>query len=194
MRTLTLGRSGDGSTPGTATPSATAAEEVPSPPADNALVTEEASLSFGERELEGRDKVHLGVVLRGDPRTSLTAFCVSEGIELLVISTRMAGKLKKTLTGGSVSGYLIDKAPCPCLVAPMRAFGVGTEDEEGPLSPMTSATDGEWTAAAGGISPPGVASPTTGGTVAELQAALAERDRTIEALRRELEELQAAAH
>jgi hypothetical protein len=34
---------------------------------------------------------------QGDPRSALTSFCESEDIELLVISTRSGGKIRKKL-------------------------------------------------------------------------------------------------
>jgi nucleotide-binding universal stress UspA family protein len=165
-------------------------------------VTEESSLEFGAKELAGWENVHLGVVLRGDPRTALTTFCESEGIELLVISTRIASFIRKTLTGGSVSGYLIDKAPCPCLVAPLKSLNVSTEDEEGPLSPSGGSGDGvEWGIAGGtgGNSPVSSLPPPQGQqqysltSVEALQAQLAEKDKLIEVLRDEVARLRLAA-
>ncbi len=169
------------------------------------VVTEETSLEFGAKELSGWDNVHLGVVLRGDPRTALTSFCESEGIELLVISTRIASFIRKTLTGGSVSGYLIDKAPCPCLVAPLKSMHIGSDEEEGPLSPSVSGDGVEWAPVGGrggggggtaGASPTagkGSLSPHKVQGVEALQAQLAEKDKLIESLRDEVARLRLAA-
>lgn len=103
------------------------------------------------------------------------SFCVSEGIELLVLSTRTGGRLRKTLSGGSVSGFVMDKAPCPCLIIPNKALGV-VDDE--PLSPVIDdvAEEGpEWEdVAVGGGSP--------GSLVTMLRAQLEEKDKLIEAL------------
>jgi nucleotide-binding universal stress UspA family protein len=169
-------------------------------------VTEENSLEFGAKELAGWENLHLGVVLRGDPRTALTSFCVSEGIELLVISTRIASFLKKTLTGGSVSGYLIDKAPCPCLVAPLKSLNVVSDEEgETPLSPSVSGDGIEWGPPAGfgprsaggtgGTSPEGSLSPLQQQvlSVEALQAQLVEKNKLIEVLRDEVSKLRLAA-
>ncbi|KAG7673235.1 hypothetical protein Ndes2437B_g01362 [Nannochloris sp. 'desiccata'] len=171
-------------------------------------VTEESSLEFGAKELAGWENLHLGVVLRGDPRTALTTFCESEGIELLVISTRIAGFIRKTLTGGSVSGYLIDKAPCPCLVAPMK-LNIGSEEEEGPLSSSASGDHVEWAPVVSGGG--GRRNTSGGGTVGTspesplsapqqqilnvemLQAQIAEKDKLIEVLRDEVAKLRLAA-
>ena len=175
------------------------------PPLHSEDVTEESSLSFGAKELAGYKEVHLGVVLKGDPRTSLVSFCASEGIELLVISTRLAGFIRKTLSGGSVSGYLIDKAPCPCLVAPLKFLGMASEEDGGgsgggggnngtggALSPMTM-THGEGTSmdvaewGVGGSSPVSPMSPSQSTVVLdELRGQLAEKDKIIAALREEL--------
>ena len=207
LRTITLGLASDSSASAAAT--AATAGNTASDDLDHQLsiarrtfsdeVTEESSLEFGAKELAAWENVHLGVVLRGDPRTALTSFCESEGIELLVISTRIASFIRKTLSGGSVSGYLIDKAPCPCLVAPLKALHVGTEEEEGPLSPSASG-DGaaEWVpvsksggSTAGG-SPESSLSPQQL-NVEALQAQLAEKDKLIEALRDEVAKLRLAA-
>lgn len=93
-------------------------------------VTEETSEAFGAKELKEFPKVNLDVVLRGDTRSSLVNFCKTEAIEILIISTRTSGRLMKTLSGGSVSAFLIDKAPCPCLVAPYKSLGLSQEQEE----------------------------------------------------------------
>lgn len=113
-------------------------------------VTEDNFVDFGAKELSGYN-VHLNVVLRGDVKSSLASFCEHEGIELLVISTRMASRIRKTLSGGSVSGYLIDHAPCPCLVLPLKAMGVSVadgEDEErdaeAVISPNSSLEPSRW--------------------------------------------------
>lgn len=105
-------------------------------------VTEDSAAEFGARELEGF-KVHLNVVLRGDPKSALPAFCEQEAIDLLVIGSRSGGlgnRIRKTLSGGSVSGHLIDNAPCPCLVVPHRYLGLTSALDEDMLgtSPMTS--------------------------------------------------------
>lgn len=159
-------------------------------------VTEENSMEFGAKELAGYN-VHLGVVLRGDPRTALVHFCETEDIELLVISTRMAGFIKKTLSGGSVSGYLIDKATCPCLVAPLKSMSAPADEEEWPLSPNSSIITNEW-AVPGTSPPPGTSpkaapiSPFDAASNTALQAQLEEKDRIIARLRQEVAEMKAA--
>ena len=72
---------------------------------------------------------HLDVGLKGDPKQSVTEFCENEGIDLLIISSRSAGRLRKTMSGGSVSSHLINKAPCPCLVFPLRFLGFSETEE-----------------------------------------------------------------
>ena len=191
IRTITLGLAD------------TAASNIPSgekgAQQPTAEVTEESSMEFGAKELAGYT-VHLGVVLRGDPRTSLVQFCETEDIELLVISTRMAGFFKKTLSGGSVSGYLIDKAPCPCLVAPLKSLSSAPDEEEWPLSPNSSIIPGDWAAPGTGVSPSGMSptvvsapiSPFDASSSGALQAQVEEKDRIIEELRKEVAELKAA--
>ncbi len=47
-------------------------------------------------------------------------------------------------SGGSVSGALIERAPCPCLTVPYKAMGLGeghTFDEEDAMSPRASAAN-----------------------------------------------------
>jgi len=63
----------------------------------------------------------------------------------------MASRIRKTLSGGSVSGYLIDHAPCPCLVLPLKALGVAVADAEeeerdgeAVLSPNSSLEPSRW--------------------------------------------------
>lgn len=95
----------------------------------------DAAPEFGARELEGY-KVQLNVVLKGEPREAIIGFCESEGIDLVVIGSRTHGVLRKKLSGGSTSGYLVDHAPCPCLVLPYRFMGLAdASDEEGGQSP-----------------------------------------------------------
>eukprot|EP00889_Picochlorum_renovo_P002132 jgi/Picre1/29162/NNA_004555.t1 len=72
---------------------------------------------------------HLDVVLKGDPKQGVAQFCEEEHIDLLIISSRSAGRLRKTFSGGSVSSYLINKVSCPCLVFPLKCLGF-TETEE----------------------------------------------------------------
>ena len=48
-------------------------------------------------------------------------------------------------SGGSVSGYLIDHAPCPCLTIPYKAMGLsaeasGGEDEVAGISPRRASS------------------------------------------------------
>ena len=86
-----------------------------------------------------------------------------------------------------MSGYLIEKAPCPCLVAPLKALGLVSEDEEGvPMSPYSS-DQAEWVPA--GTSPRLPLSPRD---IGALQEQLAEKDRTIAALREEVAQLRLA--
>ena len=178
-------------------------------------VTEEAAEFFGARELDGFPKVHLDVVLRGDPRSTLATFCESERIDLLIISTRTGGRLYKTLSGGSVSAFLIDKAPCPCFVAPYKSLGLDQEDIEEVLTPKeSSGKEVEWPidsrqeeplegSSRGGTSPSeqGTSfSKTRSGTLdptpaafAALQAQIEERDRIIAELREEIKSLRLAS-
>lgn len=209
IRTITLGLADASGTAATAAVAASAGGNSGSGPADELdrqmilgrksyldEVTEESSLEFGAKELDGweRENLHLGVVLRGDPRTALTTFCESENIELLVISTRMAGFIRKTLTGGSVSGYLIDKAPCPCLVAPLKSLHIGSEDEEGLLSGDHVDVAPVVTGGVGNSQESSLSTPEQQFlTVEALQAQLAEKDTLIEVLRDEVARLRLAA-
>lgn len=139
-------------------------------------------------------------MVQGDPRTALTSFCETEGIELLVISSRSAGRLRKTFSGGSVSGYLIDKAPCPCLVAPLKALGISAGDEEEvALSPRGSSDGLESPLQGRPLSPKEIAAEvapempddvtTLAAKVALLQTQMEEKDRIIRDLRDELASL-----
>lgn len=67
--------------------------------------------------------------MQGDPKQNVAQFCEEEHIDLLIISSRSAGRLRKTFSGGSVSSYLINKVSCPCLVFPLKCLGF-TETEE----------------------------------------------------------------
>lgn len=81
------------------------------------------------------------VILRGgssgshkesrDPRHLISQFCENYSIDLLIISSRSAGRLRKTITGGSVSSFLINKVACPCLVIPLKMLGYSGEQEMG---------------------------------------------------------------
>lgn len=180
-------------------------------------VTRDNSIQFGAAELAGY-KVELGVTLQGDPKSSITTFCESEGIELLIIGSRSGGKIRKRLSGGGVSSHLIDNAPCPCLVVPYKWMGVddgGTGDEElgsSPSSPAAASLAGWASPGAAGTSDaavqtegraalpqagaaaaegaPGGAAPSE--LLAELQKQLEEKDRTIAELRRQVQELRLA--
>lgn len=61
---------------------------------------------------------------QGDPKAAIPAWCEAEGIELVLLGTRSGGNLRKKLSGGSVSGHLIDHCPCPCLVVPYSYLGL----------------------------------------------------------------------
>jgi hypothetical protein len=131
----------------------------------------------------------------------------------LIISTRTGGRILKTLSGGSVSAYLIDKAPCPCLVVPYKALGLTTEQEEGEevLTPLGSSTvEIDWPTAgdeglravgpvAGSIADPAGASYTqslknpTPAAMAALQAQLDQKNAEIAALKAEVERLRLEA-
>lgn len=186
LRTITLGLPVPGIAPSSS-----------SEPRQEVEVTEENSEAFGSKELEGYN-VNLNVALRGDPRSALASFCESEGIELLVISSRSASRLRKTVSGGSVSGYLIDKAPCPCMVLPLKTLGL-EQVEEGFLSPRHSYEEPEIQSTnifAQSPSHPvgelGTGSATTA-TVAALQAQVAERDKIIADLREQVAKLRLEA-
>lgn len=66
-----------------------------------------------------------------DPRHLISQFCENYSIDLLIISSRSAGRLRKTITGGSVSSFLINKVSCPCLVIPLKMLGYSGEQEMG---------------------------------------------------------------
>lgn len=88
----------------------------------------------------GRD-VAKTVILKGgssgshkesrDPRHLISQFCENYSVDLLIISSRSAGRLRKTITGGSVSSFLINKVACPCLVIPLKMLGDNGEQEMG---------------------------------------------------------------
>lgn len=80
-------------------------------------------------EYMGILSVHLYAMVQGDPKQGVAQFCEEEHIDLLIISSRSAGRLRKTFSGGSVSSYLINKVSCPCLVFPLKCLGF-TETEE----------------------------------------------------------------
>jgi len=86
------------------------------------------NLGLSAQALEDFD-AHLDVVLKGDPRDKVTEFCEKEEIDLLIISSRSAGRLRKTLSGGSVSSYLINKVSCPCIVFPLKCLGFAESEE-----------------------------------------------------------------
>jgi nucleotide-binding universal stress UspA family protein len=119
-RKLALGGGGERGERGDGAAAAAAA-------ADSAAAADTAPL--GAAELAGFN-AHLNVTLKGDPRAAVASFCESADIELLIISTRTGSRLRKTLTGGSISGALIDRAPCPCFVVPFRALGLSPAEEE----------------------------------------------------------------
>jgi nucleotide-binding universal stress UspA family protein len=159
-------------------------------------VTEDATAEFGAQELAGHvGTLHLGVVLRGDPRASLAAFCEAEHMDVLVISTRAGGRIRKTLSGGSVSGHLIDHAPCPALVVPYRALNIPRDEDDEPLSPRSPPGGAALGAGLGAEGGRGSGSGGVGGlaSVAALQAALEGKDREIAELREEVRRLRLAA-
>lgn len=129
-------------------------------------------------ELLSKYDAHMDVALKGDPRNAISSFCEEEGIDLLVISSRSAGKIRKTLSGGSVSGYLIDKLKCPCLVLPLKSLGYMEEGDELGRSMTMVYDDGD-----------------TEGEEGELPASvremIREKDEKIAALQAELEKLKA---
>jgi nucleotide-binding universal stress UspA family protein len=205
-RTLTLGGGGGGGERGDGATAAAAA-------ADGAAAA--AAAPLGASELAGFN-AHLDVTLKGDPRAAVASFCEAEDIELLIISTRTGSRLRKTLTGGSISGALIDRAPCPCFVVPFRALGLSPAEEEeaagaggASFSPRGSgaavaaaAAAAELGAAAG--APPALGSrPSSTGAldaaaaaaaqVDVLRAQVAAKDAVIAELRAEVEALQLAA-
>ncbi|KDD75685.1 hypothetical protein H632_c551p2 [Helicosporidium sp. ATCC 50920] len=166
----------------------------PDAPADRGrhAVTEDNSMDFGAAELAGYD-VQLGVVLRGDPRHALAAFCEAEAVDLLLVGARRGSRLRKSLSGGSVSAALADSGACPVLVVPHVCMGLaeddGGEDSPGalhgalwggpasppsrPLSPiMGSPPKGEWEG--------------RDALVASLHAELAQKDELIRKLRQKL--------
>ena len=98
-------------------------------------------------------------------RSAVCSYCEAEGIDLLIIGTRSTNYIKKTLSGGSVSGYLVDHAPCPCLVIPYKSMGLAPEGGG-------ASADDELD----------LGSPTGLPTVDGLMAQLAEKERTIAAL------------
>lgn len=153
-------------------------------------VTADNCMLFGAKELEGFPNVHLNVCLKGDPKTALPAFCEAEGIHLLVIGTHTEGLLKKTFSGGSVSGTLVEKSPCLSLLVPYSYLGIDSyEGIDSPASPR-------------GISPRGSGNPSFGNwgsgelspapnadamaMVASLKKELTEKDKIIAQLQAEL--------
>src|SRR5690242_8055202 len=57
-----------------------------------------------------------GVVLRGRAATTIVADARDFGADLLVVGSRGHGRIESLLVG-SVSGEVVDHAPCPVLVA-----------------------------------------------------------------------------
>ena len=79
------------------------------------------------------------VLLKGtDPRNLISDFCEARSIDLLILSSRSAGRLRKTITGGSVSTYLLTHSVCPTLVIPLKSLGYTSEQELGKSLTMAS--------------------------------------------------------
>ena len=79
----------------------------------------------------GPDVAKAVVLKGGDPRSLMSEFCASKSVDLLIISSRSAGRLRKTITGGSVSSYLINNVACPSLVIPLKILGYSSSEELG---------------------------------------------------------------
>jgi nucleotide-binding universal stress UspA family protein len=164
-------------------------------------VTEDNSIEFGAAELEGFPNIHLNVTLRGDPKVALPAFCEQECIQLLVIGTHTEGLLRKTFSGGSVSGTLIEKAPCVCFSIPYKYMGLtNVDDGMGPSgsgggemvaspSSLTSPTLVGGRSGSGALSPGESAVIDVMDAVMSLQRQVEEKDQMIAALQEELERL-----
>ena len=129
---------------------------------------------------------HLDIVLKGDPKQLVTEFCENEGIDLLIISSRSAGRLRKTMSGGSVSSHLINKAPCPCLVFPLRCLGF-SETEEISRSMTMVGEDGIEETVSSEIPKGDISS-----TVEELRAELRRKNAIIETLMEEIQKLKSS--
>eukprot|EP00890_Picochlorum_soloecismus_P006040 jgi/Picsp_1/6437/NSC_03784-R2_universal stress family protein len=130
-------------------------------------------LSMAAQSLSQFD-AHMDVILHGDPRNVLPNFCEEENIDILVISSRSAGKIRKTLSGGSVSGYLMEKVSCPCLVLPLKCLGFTETEEMHRSLTLLLEEDG------------------SGGeevSIEVLKQQLAEKDELIQSLREEIEHL-----
>ena len=130
-------------------------------------------LSMAAQSLSKFD-AHMDVILHGDPRNVLPNFCEEENIDILVISSRSAGKIRKTLSGGSVSGYLMEKVSCPCLVLPLKCLGFTETDEIQRSMTLLLEEDGSGDEEV---------------TIEVLKQQLAEKDELIQSLREEIENL-----
>lgn len=95
----------------------------------------------------------------------------------MLISSRSAGKIRKTLSGGSVSGYLIDKLSCPCVVLPLKCLGFSDDDIQRSMTVFLEEVQEEE-----GDTEKGSDSK----TVEYLKAQLKEKDEIIMALQEEL--------
>ena len=86
----------------------------------------------------GPDVTKTVVLKGGDPRSLISDFCASKSVDLLIISSRSAGRLRKTITGGSVSSYLINNVACPSLVIPLKILGYSANEELGRSFTLTA--------------------------------------------------------
>lgn len=84
---------------------------------------------------------HIAVAVQGDPKQELCEFAESAAIDLLISGCSSGSRLRKALTGGSVSTHLTQRAPCPTLVIPQKYFAPHPEFA-GALETASSAEPG----------------------------------------------------
>jgi universal stress protein E len=91
-------------------------------PAHDAALRHQVSrwLERMRRDLGFRRRNLVPVVEFGDPGRAIVEFARAHGTDLVVLSTRGAGAVRRAVLG-SVTGSVIRGAPCPVLVVPLHA-------------------------------------------------------------------------
>jgi monovalent cation/proton antiporter MnhG/PhaG subunit len=90
------------------------ADDAP-PPADEGAADLVAALRSLASELEPADGRGESVLLEGDPTMAIVEEANALGADLVVVGTRSLGT--RSLLESSVAGEIVDRAPCPVLVA-----------------------------------------------------------------------------
>ena len=80
--------------------------------------------------------------MQGDAKVELCEFLDENHIDLLIMGFSATNRIRKALTGGSLSSHMLHHAPCPIVVLPLKSMAWEDQDTLGNLPELRPSISG----------------------------------------------------